>query len=268
MVSTVLITGSSQGIGRSTAKLFASKGYNIVLAARTFERLSSVAQEIESLGVKALPIACDVTDSEQVNILMDKALTKFGHIDLLINNAGICMTAPMEKTTLEDWQRILNVNLWGYIYPIYALLPHFLERKQGTIVNVGSFGGKMPLPNMTAYCTSKYAVTGLTETLRLELEPKGIQVCGVHPSVTNSDFLSRAVFRSGNEQQEDVMRQQMKEMLKSPLASQPEDVAKAIWEVVQHPSPSVIVGSGALMTSIYSWFPGLTQWLMSRGTKG
>jgi NADP-dependent 3-hydroxy acid dehydrogenase YdfG len=267
MVSTVLITGASQGIGCSTAKLFASKGYNVVLAARTLERLCSVAQEIEALGVKALPIACDVTDSEQVNTTIEKALTEFGHIDLLINNAGICMTAPMEKTTLEDWRQLLNVNLWGYIYPIHALLPHFLERKQGTIVNVGSFGGKMPLPNMTAYCTSKYAVTGLTETLRLELEPKGIQVCGVHPSVTNSDFLSRAVFRSGNETEEDAMRQQMREMLKSPLASQPEDVAKAIWEVVQHPSPSVIVGSGAMMAAIYSWFPGLTQWLMQRGTK-
>jgi short-subunit dehydrogenase len=186
MVSTVLITGSSQGIGRSSAKLFASKGYDVILAARTLEGLRSVAEEIEALA----------------------------------------------------------------------------------IVNVGSFGGKMPLPNMTAYCTSKYAVTGLTETLRLELEPKGIQVCGVHPSVTNSDFLSRAVFRSGNETEEDTMRQQMREMLKSPLASQPEDVAKAIWEVAQHPSPSVIVGSGAMMAAIYSWFPGLTQWLMQRGTKG
>jgi NADP-dependent 3-hydroxy acid dehydrogenase YdfG len=103
--------------------------------------LHSVAQEIEALGVKALPIACDVTDSEQVNILIEKALTEFGHIDLLINNAGICMTAPMEKTTLEDWQQILNVNLWGYIYPIHALLPHFLERKQGTSISYCGFRG-------------------------------------------------------------------------------------------------------------------------------
>jgi len=268
MTSTVLITGASQGIGLSTAKLFASKGYNVVLAARTLEKLQSVAQEIEALGVKALPISCDVTNLEQVNSLIEKALTEFGEIDVLINNAGICMTAPMEKTTLEDWQHILNVNLWGYIYPIHALLPHFLERKQGTIVNVGSFGGKMPLPNMTAYCTSKYAVTGLTETLRIELASKGIQVSGVHPSVTNSNFLERAVFHFENKIEEDSRRQQMKEMLKGPLVSQPEDVAKAIWSVVQHPSPSIIVGSGGIATGIYSWFPSLVQWVMQKGSKG
>ena len=172
------------------------------------------------------------------------------------------MTAPMAQTTLSDWQQIVNVNLWGYIHTIHALLPHFLERNRGTIVNVGSFGGKMPLPNMSAYCTSKYAVTGLTETLRLELEPKGIQVCGVHPSVTNSDFLERAVFRGEGDYQAEQERQQMGEMLQSPLASQPQDVAEAIWKAVKHPQAEVIVGSGAIATTLYKLAPGLSQWLM------
>ena len=195
MSTTALITGASQGIGRATAFLLAQKGYDVVLAARQSNRLEAVALDIRAQGRQALAVPTDVTDFEQVNALVEKALDAYGKIDVLVNNAGICMTAPMAQTSLEDWQKILNVNLWGYIYPIHALLPHFLERKAGTIVNVGSFGGKMPLPNMSAYCTSKYAVTGLTETLRLELEPKGIHVCGVHPSVTNSDFLERAVFR-------------------------------------------------------------------------
>ena len=262
MTPTVLITGASQGIGRATALLFAQKGYDVALAARQAERLEAVAQEIRGIGRTALAVPTDVTDVVQVNALVEKALECYDAIDVLVNNAGICMTAPMSQTTLSDWQQIINVNLWGYIYTIHALLPHFLERNRGTIVNVGSFGGKMPLPNMSAYCTSKYAVTGLTETLRLELEPKGIHVCGVHPSVTNSDFLERAVFRGEGDERAELARQQMGEMLKSPLASQPQDVAEAIWKVVKYPQTEMSVGSGAIATTLYKVAPGFTQWLM------
>ena len=260
MTPTALITGASQGIGRATACLLAQNGYNVVLAARQNDRLEAVARQIQEQGGQALPVPTDVTDVKQVNFLVEKALNTYAQIDVLINNAGICMTAPMAQTSLEDWQKILNVNLWGYIYPIHALLHHFLERQQGTIVNISSFGGKMPLPNMTAYCTSKYAVTGLTKTLRLELEPKGIHVCGVHPSVTNSDFLERAVFRGEGDTSTQRMRQQMEEMLNSPLASQPEAVAEAIWNVIESPQAEVVVGTGAIATNLYRFAPSLTQW--------
>lgn len=266
MTSTVVITGASQGIGRATACLLAKKGYNVVLAARQPDRLEAVARQIQRQGGQALAVSTDVTDVKQVNILIEKALDAYTQVDALINNAGICMTATMAQTSLEDWQKILNVNLWGYIYPIHRLLPHFLERQQGTIVNVGSFGGKMPLPNMAAYCTSKYAVTGLTETLRLELEPRGIHVCGVHPSVTNSDFLERAVFRGEGDTSPERMRRSMGEMLNSPLASQPQDVAEAIGKVVEHPQGEVVVGTGALATNLYRFAPSLTQWLLQRSS--
>ena len=263
-MTTAIITGASQGIGRATAFLLADRGYNVVLAARQSDRLEAVALDLRARGREALAIPTDVTDWEQVKALVEKALNVYDKIDVLVNNAGICMTAPMAQTSLEDWQKILNVNLWGYIYPIHALLPHFLERKTGTIVNVGSFGGKMPLPNMSAYCTSKYAVTGLTETLRLELEPKGIQVCGVHPSVTNSDFLERAVFRGEEESDVQRARQQLGSLLGNPLVSQPEDVARAILNVMQHPQAEVVVGSGALATTVHRLAPGLSKWLMQR----
>ncbi len=263
-MTTAIITGASQGIGRATAFLLAERGYNVVLAARFSERLEGVALDIRARGREALAMPTDVTDRKQVKALVEKALDVYGNIDVLVNNAGICMTAPMAQTSLEDWQKILNVNLWGYIYPIHDLLPHFLSRKTGIIVNVGSFGGKMPLPNMSAYCTSKYAVTGLTETLRLELEPKGIQVCGVHPSVTNSDFLERAVFRGESESDVQRMRQQLGSLLSNPLVSQPEDVARAILNVVQYPQAEVVVGSGALATTVHRFAPGLSKWLMQR----
>ncbi len=224
--------------------------------------LESVAEEIRSLGTQALAITTDVSDRGAVEALINLGIERFTQIDVLVNNAGICMTAPMAKTTIEDWERIINVNLWGYIYTINALLPHFLARKQGNIINVGSFGGKVPLPNMTAYCTSKYAITGLTETLKIELEPQGIYVSGIHPSATNSDFLERAVFKDSDPQQK-----QMKQMLSSPLASQPEDVAKAIWDAVKHPQAEVVVGSAKVPTFLHRLFPGITQGILQMATK-
>lgn len=267
MAPTVLITGASQGIGKATALLFAEKGYDVVLAAREPDRLNTLAHEIRTKDRNALAVPTDITDPQQVNTLVERALAAHGYIDVLVNNAGICMSGPIEKTSLEDWRRIIDINLWGYIYTIQALLPQFLAREAGTIINVGSFGAKVPLPYMTAYCTSKYAVTGLTETLRLELEPKGIRVCGVHPSVTNSAFLERSIFRGQDDQEAKKRQQQMQQMLEGPFTSQPEDVAKAIWGVVEHPQAEVVVGSGAVATATYRFAPGLMNLILQRTMK-
>ncbi len=264
MAPTILITGASHGIGKATALLFAKKGYDVVLAARTLEPLEAIAQTIRDLGVSALSVPTDTRDVQQVDSLVKKALSVYGSIDVLVNNAGICMSGPMENSSLSDWQQVIDTNLWGYIYTIHTLLPHFLERGSGTIVNVGSFGGKIPLPYMSAYCTSKYAVTGLTETLRLELEPKGIHVCGVHPSATRTDFIPRAIFRGKDEPAAQERRQQMDQLLQTPVASDAEDVAKAIWDGVQHRRSEIVVGSAAIASSVYNLFPGLMQWIMQR----
>lgn len=255
----VLITGASQGIGKATALLLAEQGYDVVLAARQAERLEKVARAVRERGREALAVPTDVSDRASVEQLADKATT-FGAIEVLVNNAGICMSAPMAETSIEDWQQLLDVNLWGYIYTVHAVLPQMLARGRGTIINVGSFGGKVPLPGMTAYCTSKYAVTGLTETLRLELSDRGIEVCGVHPGVTKSDFLERAIFRG----QEAQGRERMRQVKESPFASQPEEVAKAIWQAIQHPQAEIVVGSASILTLAHRWFPGLTQWLPGR----
>ncbi|MDJ0531816.1 MAG: SDR family oxidoreductase [Xenococcaceae cyanobacterium MO_207.B15] len=260
MSPTAFITGASQGIGKATALLFAKNGYNLIITARTKDKLEAVAEQIKKLDRQVLAITTNTSDRTAVEALINLGIERFSQIDVLVNNAGICMTAPMSKTNIEDWEKIINVNLWGYIYTINALLPHFLERKQGNIINVGSFGGKVPLPNMTAYCTTKYAITGLTETLRLELEPQGIHVSGIHPSVTNSDFLERAVFKDSDPQQ-------MKQMLSSPLVSQPEDVAKAIWNAVKHSEAEVIVGSAKVPTFLHRLFPGITQSMLQLATK-
>ena len=259
MAPTALITGASQGTGRATALLFAQQGYDVVLAARRPDPLEQVAQEVSALGQRALPVPTDVGEAEAVQSLVEQAIAFAGSIDVLVNNAGICLTGPTEDTTLEDWNQILNTNLWGCIHTIQALLPQFLAQGQGAIVNVGSFGGKMPLPYMTAYCTSKYAITGLTDTLRLELRPKGIHVAIVHPGIINSSFMERAMFRG-----EDAAdrQQQMQQALSSAIASQPEDIAKAIWHAVNKTQTETVVGPVAIATEAYRLLPGVLQWVL------
>jgi short-subunit dehydrogenase len=266
MASTVLITGASQGIGKATALLFARKGYNIVLAARQPDRLSAVAQEIKSLGRAALAVPTDVKDSEQVNALVSIALNEYGSIDVLINNAGIYISGAVEKFSLSDWHQAIDTNLWGYIHTIHALLPHFVARGTGTIVNVSSIGGKVPLPYLTPYSTSKFAVTGLTEALHSELSPKGIHVCGIYPNLIESNFLERAIFRGVDEQDTQARREQVETILKAPV-EKPEDVAQAIWDAVERKLAEVIVGSANLSVATNRLFPSLMQWILRRTFK-
>ncbi|HEY9636882.1 MAG TPA: SDR family oxidoreductase [Coleofasciculaceae cyanobacterium] len=259
MADTVLITGASQGIGKATTLLFAHQGYNLVLAARQSDRLESVASEVRSLGRDAIAIPTDVRDPEQVNTLVQKALEHYSSIDVLINNAGVYLLGPVEKCSLSDWHQMIDTNLWGYIHTIYALLPHFLERGSGTIVNVSSIGGKVPIPYQVPYTASKYAVTGLTESLHAELSPKGIQVCGIHPNFIKTDLMERAIFRGNDEQDTQERRDLVEKALNSPMLEKPEKVAQAIWNAVRHKRSDVMVGSANLSNAAYKLFPGAMQ---------
>lgn len=267
MAPTVLITGASQGIGKATALLFAQKGYNLVLAARRAEPLAAVEQEIQTFGCAALSIPTDVRDADQVETLVHKALARYGAIDVLINNAGIYISGPAEQFSLADWHQAIDTNLWGYIHMIHALLPHFLERGSGTIVNLSSIGGKVPIPYLVPYSTSKFAVTGLTEALHSELKPKGIHVCGIYPSVVKSSLMERAIFRGKDEQDAQARHDQLAQVLSTPVIEKPEDVANAIWDAVKNQRSEVMVGSANVSKAAYGIFPGVMQWIFRQGLK-
>lgn len=268
MTPTVLITGASQGIGKATALLFAHKGYDLVLTSRYTETLQAVAQEVQTFSNKApLTVTCDVRNPSEVNILIQKALEYYGYIDVLINNAGIFALGPTEDFSLDDWHKIIDTNLWGYIHTINALLPHFLQRGSGTIINVSSIGGKVPTAYSVPYCTSKFAVTGLTESLQAELQPKGIQVCGIHPNLIKSNFIERAVFRGKNEQETQARRDQLNNFVNNPIVEKPEDVANAIWDAVKHKKSEVMVGSANISQGLYRLFPGLIKWVSQQALK-
>jgi len=267
MAPTVLITGASQGIGKATALLFASQGYDLVLAARQPDRLAAVGQEIQSLGRQALTVPTDVKNPEQVKTLVDKALEHYNAIDVLINNAGIYISGPVEEFSLEDWHQAVDTNLWGYIHTIQALLPHFIERGTGTIVNLSSIGGKVPVPYLVPYNTSKFAVTGLTEAMHSELKPKGIHVCGIYPNLIKSSFMERAIFQGKDKEDAQARVDQLNQVLSTPVVEKPEDVAQAIWDAVKHQRSEVLVGSANVSKAAYNFFPGIMQWLFRQGFK-
>lgn len=264
MASTVLITGASQGIGKATSHLFASHGYNVVLAARQADRLETTAQELRTAGHSTIAIPTDVRQPDQVNLLMQKALEQYGSIDVLVNNAGIYISGPAEEFSLEDWHQAIDTNLWGYIHTIHALLPHFLARQTGTIVNVGSIGGIVPIPYLTPYSTSKFAVTGLTRSLHSELAPKGIHVCGIYPNIIKTDFLERAVFTGKNEEDLRSRQNQISQLLETPVIEKAEDVAKAIWSAVKRKQDEVVVGSANLSAASNQLLPNLVQWILRK----
>ena len=267
MTSTVLITGASQGIGKETALLFAQNGYNVVLAARQSDRLEALAHEIRAFHHSAIAIPTDVRDSSQVKNLMDRAIAEYGSIDVLVNNAGVYISGTADSFTLEDWHTALDTNLWGYIHTIHYLLPHFLAQGKGMIVNVASIGGRVPIPYLVPYSTSKFAVDGLTRSLRSELSPKGITVCGIYPNLIKSNFMERAIFRGKNEEDAIARRQQVEQVLSVPGVEKPEDVAKAIWEAVENKREEVIVGSANMSVISNRLFPDLLQWVIRRTFK-
>ncbi len=267
MAPTVLITGASQGIGKATALLFAQNGYDLVLASRRVEPLAAAAQEVQALGRTVLSIPCDVKDPQQVDNLVNKALAQYGNIDVLLNIAGIYSSGTVEDFSLEDWHQTIDTNLWGYIHTIHALLPSMIAKGSGTIVNVISIAGKVPIPYLVPYSTSKFALTGMTEAMHSEFKPKGIHVCGIYPSVIKSSLMERAIFRGKDEQDAQARRNQLDQVLSTPVVEKPEDVAKAIWEGVKNQRSEVLVGSANVSNTAYGLLPGLMQWVFRQGFK-
>ncbi|GAB4227851.1 MAG: hypothetical protein Kow00121_56660 [Elainellaceae cyanobacterium] len=262
MAATVLITGASQGIGKATAYRFAKEGYNIVLAARQPERLMAVADELRSqFPISTLPVPTDVRDATQVAALVETALSQFAAIDVLVNNAGIYISGPVEEFSLEDWHQTIDTNLWGYIHTIHYMLPHMLAQGKGTIVNLCSVGGTIPIAYLTPYTTTKFAIDGLTQALHTELASKGIHVCGIYPNLIKSSFLERAIFQGKDEADQHQRRQQVEQLMDNPLVEKPDDVANAVWTAVQHQKERVFVGSAKAASVANAIAPQLTRWL-------
>lgn len=184
-----IITGASSGIGEATARRLAESGARVVLAARRVERLEALAADIEHREGTALVAPTDVTDERSVQRLARAALDAFGRIDILINNAGIMPLSPISKLKVEEWDRMIDVNIKGVLYCVAATLPTMLEQGSGHIINVSSVAGRRPFPTGTVYSATKFAVRAISQGLRLELSPiKGIRVTDIEPGVVATEL--------------------------------------------------------------------------------
>ncbi|MFB9761437.1 SDR family oxidoreductase [Ectobacillus funiculus] len=184
----VIITGGSEGLGKGTAKVFAEQGWNVVITARGKEKLERVAEELTTSKGKVLAIPADVSNAEQVQSMVQQTLREFGRIDVLINNAAIDYPASIEELTIEQWDQIVGVNLNGVFYASKAVFPSMKLKNSGYIINISSVAGKKGWPNATAYCATKFALTGFTQALNGEGKPYNIRCSVVYPGGMDTNW--------------------------------------------------------------------------------
>jgi NADP-dependent 3-hydroxy acid dehydrogenase YdfG len=164
----VIITGASSGVGEATARRLGASGAKLMLAARREDRLKDLVAAIEKTGGTVAYRVTDVADRTQVQALADATLETYGHIDVLVNNAGVMPMSPLDQLMVDEWDQIIDVNLKGVLYGIAAVLPTMRQQKSGHVINLSSIGGHKVFPGAAVYCATKYAVRAISEGLRLE----------------------------------------------------------------------------------------------------
>lgn len=184
----VVITGASSGLGEAAARALAQQGAAVVLGARRVERITALADAITADGGRALAIATDVTDREQLQRLVDAAVERYGRIDVIINNAGLMPQSLLEHRKIDEWDRMIDVNIKGVLYGIAAALPYMQEQKSGHIINVSSVAGHKVRPGSSVYAATKHAIRALSEGLRQEVKPYNIRTTIISPGAVATEL--------------------------------------------------------------------------------
>ncbi|NMM37156.1 MAG: SDR family oxidoreductase [Glaciimonas sp.] len=184
----VVITGASSGLGEATARHLSEQGAVVVLGARRIDRINALAKELAGSTGKAIAVQTDVTQSEQVKKLVEAAIASYGRIDVMINNAGLMPHSPLERLKIEDWDRMIDVNIKGVLYGIAAALPYMQQQKAGHIINVSSVAGHKVRPGSAVYAATKHAVLALSEGLRLEVKPYNIRTTVISPGAVATEL--------------------------------------------------------------------------------
>lgn len=237
----VLITGASSGFGKDAAYLFAYEGAKVILAARRFNRLQALADEIQNRGGEAFAVPVDVTQRPEIDLMVRTSLEIYGRIDILFNNAGFGRLNTLEELEPDrDIDTQIQVNLVGLIQVTRAVLPNMLERRSGHIINMSSIAGWLAAPTYTVYAATKYGVRGFTTALRREVAPFGIKVSGIYPGPARTEF--------GKQTSDEKSKRKPKWFN---LVFIPADqVSERVIQLAKHPRRAVII----------PWWFALTAW--------
>lgn len=219
----VLVTGASSGIGEATTRYLAAQGHHLVIGARRTERLDALAVEIQANGGSVRYCALDVTVLEDVNAFANFAVESFGRIDVIINNAGVMPLSPLAALKVDEWNRMIDVNIRGVLHGIAAVLPTMQAQGYGQVVNVSSIGGLAVSPTAAVYCATKFAVRAISDGLRQENEK--IRVTVICPGVVESELADTI--------SDETARNAMREFRR--VALSPDDIARAIGYAIAQP---------------------------------
>ncbi|MBS1507194.1 MAG: SDR family NAD(P)-dependent oxidoreductase [Bacteroidetes bacterium] len=225
------ITGATSGIGLATAHLLAANNFNLILCGRRADRLESIKKELSST-TKVITLNFDVRNKQEVISAIASLPVEWKKIDVLINNAGNAHgLSPIQQGDAADWDAMMDINVKGLLYVSKEIVPGMVERKSGHIINIGSIAGKEVYANGNVYCASKYAVDAITQGMRIDLNPYGIKVTGIHPGMVETEF-SLVRFKGDAERAKNVYKGV------NPL--KPEDIADIILFTVTRPAHVVL----------------------------
>ncbi|MBA2271559.1 MAG: SDR family oxidoreductase [Chthoniobacterales bacterium] len=193
-----LITGGSRGLGLVLARQICAEGGRVALLARDLDELQRAHDELVRTGAEVAMVPCDLLDRAQTEAAVRNVIAHFGGIDVLINNAGIIEVGPLEHMERADFERAMQLHLWAPFTLMEAVIPHMRQRGGGRIVNIASIGGKIAVPHLAAYCASKFALVGLSDSMRAELSRDGIYVTTVAPGMMRTGSHVNAKFKGNH----------------------------------------------------------------------
>jgi short-subunit dehydrogenase len=250
------VTGASSGIGEATAYRFARERAKLGLIARREERLARVCERVRELGGVARAAPVDVSDERALKAAIADIESAHGGIDVLVNNAGFGLYAPLQSVRREDLERVFGVNTFGALSAIQAVLPGMRRRERGVIVNVSSIVGKRALPMTGAYAATKYALQGLSDALRIELAGTGVHVSVVCPGYTATEFSESAIDYG-------AARSRPRGGVMSA-----EEVAEEIFRCAQRPRREIVLtGKGRLVVLLERFAPALADFVIRRAVR-
>ena len=224
-----LVTGASSGIGAATARKLAAEGVVVGLAARRKERLDALVTEITGGGGKAVALPADVTDPASCKAAADALITQFGRIDVLVNNAGLMPLSSVDSLKVDEWKRMVDVNISGVLNATAAVLPQMIAQHSGHIFNMSSIAGRKVFAGLAVYCATKAAVTAFSDGLRMEIGPKhNIRVTCIQPGAVKSELYEQITDAS--------YRKQMDDLAASMTYLEGDDIADTILFALKAPS--------------------------------